>query len=274
MLMKSTPEVPLRVVCLTNPAQRRYHWVSEAMIEGIGRCGDRPYRHSVNSSPLHGMDVAVCYGWKRRASYLGYPKFVYADIGHWNRETHYRLAVGAWSPESYVRAGLPSTRLASLGVNIQPVKRGGNTIIVAGSTMKSCITHGTVFQQWETEVCERLKDCGKRVLYRPKPNDPFNKQIRGVEYDLKPIEESLAKASALVTHHSNAAIEALTYGIPVHCETGAAAAFSVPLSEIATAEMPEGREQFLADVAWLNWSLDEMRSGEAWMHLKDRGLVC
>lgn len=264
----------LRAACLTHPAQRRYRWVAEAMIEGIRRAGDVAYSHSINLAIMRQANVGVCYGWKRRASFLGYPRFVYADLGYWQRETHYRLVVGAWSPERYVRAGLPHTRLDQLGVEIQPVRMGGDTIIIAGSTMKSCIAHGIQYRAWETEMAERLQGCGKRVVYRPKPRDLHKSPIPGAGYDIAPIEESLSRACALITHHSNAAIDALVEGVPVHCVTGAAAAFSVPLSEIANAEMPPGRVQFLADVSWLNWSLDEMRSGAAWIHMKERGLLC
>ena len=54
----------------------------------------------------------------------------------------------------------------------------------------------------------------------------------------------------------------------MHCQTGAATAFSVPLEAMADPPRLDVREQFLADVAWLQWTLDEMRSGECWAHLR------
>lgn len=266
--------MPLRAACLTHPFQRRYRLVADAMSVGIRACGDDPIIHPVHSPMLRNADVGVCWGWKRRASYIDYPTFIYADLGYWQRETHYRMVVGGWSPERYVRAGLPDHRLETLGVNIKRVKKGGDTIIIAGSTMKSCIAHGVEYRAWEIEAAEILKGCGKRVVYRPKPLDKAKKPIPFAEYDDGPLESTLARACGLVTHHSNASIDALVEGIPVHCVTGAAAAFSVPLLEIGSADMPEGREQFLADVSWLNWSLEEMRSGEPWVHMKGRGLLC
>lgn len=244
------------------------------MIAGIGRCGDIAYAHPINDPPLRQADVGVCYGWKRHAQYQGYPRFVYADLGYWHRDTHYRLVAGGWSPERYVRAGLPCSRLDLLGVKVQPWRTGGDTVVIAGSTAKSCVEHGLKYRGWEARVAAQLSDCGKRVVYRPKPTDRNKAPLPGVEYDEAPLAESLARACAVVTHHSNAAVEALVAGIPVHCETGVAAAFSVPLSEIAQPQLMEGREQFLADVAWLNWSLEEMRSGAAWDHMKERGLLC
>lgn len=112
---------------------------------------------------------------------------------------------------------------------------------------------------------------GYKVVYRPKPNDKEKRPINGVGYDQRPISEALASAKAIVTHHSNVAVEALAAGVPVHCVTGAAAAFSVPLDRLG--DRLDGREQFLADVSYLQWSLDEMRSGDYWSHVKERGVI-
>ncbi len=264
----------MKVACLIHPKLRRYKQVATAMMDGIGRCGDVAYAHPVDAPRLKGADVGVCYGWNRHAQYDTYPRFVYADLGYWHRDTHYRLVVGAWSPERYVRANLSRSRLDRLGVQVQPWRTGGDTIVIAGSTGKSCIEHGIGYRAWEARVASQLRDCGKRVVYRPKPTDRNRAPLKGVEYDEGPLAETLSRACALVTHHSNAAVDALVAGVPVHCETGVAAAFSIPLEQVANPPCLEGREQFLSDVAWLNWSVDEMRSGAAWAHMKERGLLC
>lgn len=263
----------IRVACIVHPTLSRYKKVAAAMISGIKRCGDEAFAHPIDA-PMAQADVGVCYGWKRRAAYERYPRFVYADLGYWHRETHYRLVVGGWSPESYVRACLPHDRLPQLGVKVRPWREGGDTIVIAGSTAKACIDHGVPYRQWEIEAAARLQDCGKRIVYRPKPSDPNKAPIPGAEYDDGPLQDTFKRACCVVTHHSNTAIDALVEGVPVHCEVGAAAAFSVPLETAANPERLEGREQFIADVSWLNWSVQEMERGEAWAHMKERGLVC
>lgn len=264
----------LKVAVLIHPKLGRYRVVAEAMTIGIGRCGDLPYIHPIFAAPMRNADVAVCYGWKLHQRYANYPRFVYADLGYWHRETSYRLVVDGWSPHLYVRAGLPASRLKRLGVEVQPWRTGGDTITIAGSTGKSSVEHGLAYRAWEIDVVRQLQGCGKRIAYRPKPTDRDKAPIAGAEYDVGPIDCALRRSCAVVTHHSNAAVEALVAGVPVHCETGVAAAFSVPLAEVANPPLLEGREQFLADTAWLNWSLDEMRSGAAWAHMKERGLLC
>lgn len=248
------------VVCLSGPRKHQKR-IAESMAQGIRAAGD-------NLVTGVKADACVAYGWKGRHRFGPFPAFAYADLGYWQRETYYRFAVNGWSPERYLRQGFPATRFERLGLRIKPWRTGGREIVVAGSTAKACADHGIGYQEWERQVIDRLKDCGRPVVYRPKPTDAAASPISDVPMDRRPVSEMLDSAYAVVTHHSNTGVDALLAGVPVHCETGAAAAFSVPLEQIADAPLLEGREQFLFDVAWLQWTLDEMRTGEAWKHLR------
>ena len=262
----------MRVALFTH-ALWRYKDVANSMAEGIRRCGDTAVIAGI-SGPKPVADVAVMYGWKHRAVFDGYPHFVYADLGYWRRDTHYRMSVDAWGPERYVLAGLPGYRFDSLGMSVSPWRTGGDEIIIAGSTGKACADHGVGYQEWERAAAKKLQGCGKRLVYRPKPNDEHATPIEGCEFDQRPISEALSKAWALVTHHSNCAVDAILAGVPVHCEVGAAAAISVPIDQIASPPLARDRVGFLRDVAWLQWTANEMRSGACWSHLKSRGLFC
>lgn len=263
----------MRVACLTSH-QSRYRQVAAAMAAGIKRCGDE-----ANLVPLEysakGMDCAVMYGWKRRHLLRRYPQFVYADLAYWRRDTHYRLSVGGWSPHKYVRAGLPADRLDALGVQVHPWRTGGDELLLVGASAKSMEQHGFRYMQWENAMARHLLKLGGKVVYRPKPSDPMRTPMNldGVGYDERPINEALDAAACVITHHSNTAIDALAHGVPVYCEIGAGAAFSVARDQIPVPPQAPGREQFLADVAWLQWSVKEMESGAAWAHLKERGLI-
>lgn len=263
----------IKVACLVHPGRWRAKTVAHAMAQGIRACGDEAVTAPIGSF-VPGAKVAFAYGWRWHKKYTIYPHYIYADLGFWDRGESYRLSVDGWSPHNYVKAGLPADRLAGMGQVVMPWNESGRDIIIAGSSRKSAVEHGFKYMEWETKAAQELQGCGYPVLYRPKPKDEEGKPIAGIGYDTRPIEDALQTARAVVTHHSNAAVSALMAGVPVHCVTGAAAAFSVPLADIAKAPRLEGREQFLADVAWLQWSIDEMRSGQAWRHLKERGLVC
>jgi len=261
------------VACLTQESSRKYRQIAEAMAAGITRCGDRAVLVSLSARPVK-ADVAVMYGWRRRQLFSAYPQFVYADLGYWKRDEYFRLSVGAWSPERYVSCGLSRSRFDSFGLEIKPWQRDGSQIVVAGSTRKAMTEHGFAYMGWEKRVIEDLRRFGKPIIYRPKPTDPEACPIPGTIYDRGAISETLKHAYVWVTHHSNSAVDALLAGVPVHCETGAAATMSIPLSDIGAPPLNASRERFIFDVAWLQWTLLEMRSGAAWAHLKERGLLC
>lgn len=254
----------MRVVCLLGGRNRRYRAIAKAMQSGIERCGDE----AVITDTPEPADFAVIYGWRRRDWLFRYPHWMYADLGYWNRDAYYRVSVGGWSPHRYLRFGMGPERLKSLGVRVLPW-HDGDEILVVGASEKSMAQHGYRYMEWEKRMVARLQGMGT-VVYRPKPNDVNRQPISGALLDDRPVGEALAAARLVVTHHSNMAIDALVAGVPVYCETGAGAAFSLPFGSF---DRLSGREAFLADVAWHQWSLNEMADGTCWSFLKEKGIV-
>ena len=79
-----------------------------------------------------------------------------------------------------------------------------------------------------------------------------------------PLERVLPNAWALVTDHSNAGITALLNGVPT--------IFTNPsrkLGEVSDIENPPMDRDFFYGLAYQQWTLDEIRSGEAWNCLGD-----
>src|SRR5690606_16415841 len=72
-----------------------------------------------------------------------------------------------------------------------------------------------------------------------------------------------------VTYSSGAAIDALIAGVPPICMSPASLAYKLcsrGLSDIAAPLMPT-REQFFYDLAYSQWSLDEINNGTVWRHI-------
>jgi hypothetical protein len=86
----------------------------------------------------------------------------------------------------------------------------------------------------------------------------------------KPLSADLVGAWALVTHSSNAAVEALLEGVPVFC-TAPCAAYRMGRPDVAAIEapaLPDDREQWAWNLARAQWTLAEMKSGECWRDLQ------
>jgi hypothetical protein len=211
---------------------------------------------------------------------------VCVDLGYWNRREggrylgYHKVVVNARHPTAYYRKPAhPPDRLKRLGLKIEPWKRPNpnGAILLAGMGAKGAAAEGYYPQQWERAAVDALKAVTDRpIWYRPKPNDPLAAPIPGTSYAGKdrPLEADLAGAWAVVTHHSNVAVDALLAGIPVFCFGGVARDMGLQDFRLIEAPIyPDGRDQWAADVAYTQWTVPEMQSGACWAHLKQEGLV-
>lgn len=87
---------------------------------------------------------------------------------------------------------------------------------------------------------------------------------------MTPLSEVLRDTHILITHNSNAAVEAVLEGVPV-CVSPISAAYpmSTPLEDIERPRMPD-RTEWLHSLAYGQFTLDEMRSGKALALIRER----
>lgn len=254
------------VACYDHHGRNSYRRVARAMCEGIERVGDRA--QFVERFKRTDAAVGVMYGWKFRDVLRRHARFLYVDLGYWRREDYWRVAANDWNPLVAAPRGMPSDRLRALGVEVLP-EHGGDYALVLGATRKSARDFGLRYMAWEERACRALLAAGARVLFRPKPTDRGAPRVAGTVWaGASPLAQLFAGASIVVAHHSNGCVEAVAAGCAVHCAVGAAAERSVPLDAWRAPPRLPGREQFLADVAYTQWTLAEMRSGAAWRHYR------
>lgn len=125
--------------------------------------------------------------------------------------------------------------------------------------------HGELFDYdaagWASETLAALLATSNRpVRVRTKPS----KNGGSV-----PLSEDLKNCHALVTRASNAAVEAVLQGVPVFC-THPCAAYRMGnpnVREIESPRYPDDREQWAANLAANQWTLNEMRDGSCWRDL-------
>ena len=266
---------------------RRSCFVADAMFRGVQSCGDKVKMRDARSYSQPEADVAIWYGYSK-AIMDGYRdsgrKAIYADLGYWRREGftgHHKLAINSRHPTDYFQKRKhPPDRFRSLNVAIKPWQRGGDAIIVAGMSAKGANAEGMRAEEWERSAVAELKKYTKRpIFYRPKPNWHFSTTIEGAQTQRghpqgDDVPHVLRNAYAVVTHHSNVAVDALLEGVPVFSLEGIASILGRrKLSEIESPIRPDGREQWAYDAAYTQWSVPEMASGQAWRHLKEEGLV-
>lgn len=257
--------------------------VAHAMREGLHRHGIEAEVYTRWKGTPSG-DVAIAYGWKHEDVFRVYKaagaQFAYFDMGYFNRrpsrdkggsrEGHHRLAVNGWDTAATMVRGCPSDRWDALEIEVRPDRPndGAGAVLVAGMSAKAAGTHGFKPEQWETETLARVRAAGGgfEIIDRPKPANLDTAE---------PIEAVLNRCALVITHHSNVAVDGLVLGVPCYARKGVGMLVSLsdyisPTGGLMWKPSPPiaERRALLADVAYAQWTPDEMRSGEAWAHLR------
>lgn len=286
----------MRVVVYQQPTNRRSGITCAAMLTGIRRLQGPNAVKVISSaqyvSPQH--DVAVFYGLHGRltsvmAAYSKDPqrRAVYMDLGYFGRREggklfgYHKISVDSRHPTAYFQNRQHSdSRWKRFKVKVRDWRpeAPNSPIILAGMGPKGASFEGYNPGEWEAEAVRIMrKHTARPIIYRPKPNWPNAPQIPGATYtrpDSIKLDDQIRGAHAIVSHHSNANIEAMVLGVPSFTEGGVGSLVSLSdLAHIETPYMPAAREQFLADLAYTQWSVSEMADGQAWRYLRDEGLV-
>lgn len=152
-------------------------------------------------------------------------------------------------------------RWTALGAELKPWRNDGDHILVAAN--RSFGARGAIMPtNWAEDVERRLKKLTKRPIVKrlhPGNNAP------GV-----PLDRHLRNAWAVVIWSSSVGVRALIEGIPVVCEAPwwicKAAAGAALHMEVETPYMGE-RQAALNGLAWAQWTVNEIASGEPFRYL-------
>lgn len=141
-------------------------------------------------------------------------------------------------------------------------KQGRNILLVAPSE-KPCDYYGINKEQWISQTIQTLKEHTDRPIIIREKGDRTERTSSNVIYDA--FDQDIF---AIVTYNSIAAIEAVAYGIPAFALAPTAAA-PVCLNDLSKVETPyypdpEFVYRWLSSLAYGQYHLDELVTGEAW----------
>ena len=252
--------------------------VFEAFSRGLKKHGHTVYEHS-------GMgDVAVIWSvlWAGRMVgnrsiwnlYRNNKKpVIVLEIGAIKRDITWKIGINGINSGSYFAENKNDDRRKLLGMNLAPWKNSGNHILICNQHDRSL--------QWESNpslkdwthfaVNEIRKYSDRPIKIRMHPRCPysFNFSEKNVQRSTeKNILDEFRDAWAVVNYSSNPGIESVLHGIPafVGAKSLAAPVANLDLSKIENPLRPD-REQWLNDLAWTEWTLDEIASGIPQEHL-------
>jgi antitoxin (DNA-binding transcriptional repressor) of toxin-antitoxin stability system len=185
------------------------------------------------------------------------------DHGYWRRLEYHRIqhrklwCDGLGEPDY--------ARLDRLGVEIQPARKSGRQVVIALQSPEFYARWtGLDLRHYTAKMVRQVRAAtGRPVVLRHKPMGRLRRQ--------PPLGEQLRNTWLLVTHSSAAALDALAAGVPVIVteKTFCAARLATTFDRIENPYRPsqDERRELFARIAGHQYTLDEMRSGEAWERL-------
>lgn len=172
-------------------------------------------------------------------------------------------------------ADVPGGRWAALGVELQPwTKRDRGYALIVGQVPWDTSVQDLDHLGWLHAQVDAARAAGLVPIFRPHPvalRKGVDHGVRCTTVGREPLEVDLKDARVVVTQNSNVGVDAAIAGVPVVAtdETSMAWAVSARSIEEAVAEdyQPPGRERWAAELAYAQWTRDEMRAGLPWRHL-------
>lgn len=248
-------------------------------------------------------DMAIIFGCKgsskkigeaymrqsKQIMYMDKPHFRPIGLGQKGMKNLWRLSVDGFYPHHYFRCGRPPDRFEKWGIKLHPWRnnnKDGKHVLVAGSSQKFHDFHGVrgTVQEYYEGLLRRIKDgWSGETVYRPKPSFAIRhhdevkpmvgKMTSRMSNPRDRIWKELENCWALVTWGSNAALDALISGVPI-MTVGDSIAKTMSKCNDANEltwriddpwhPSDEDRRQFFCDIAYCQFTPDEMKDGLAW----------
>lgn len=196
------------------------------------------------------------------------------ERGFIHRKHYYMLGWGGLNGRADFRnSNSPPDRWLDLDVNLQPWRPHGNHVLVCGQVPWDASVQHTNHAAWCQQTVQTLLETSQRpVRFRPHPLQKDAVDMNGLPVEISQastLQEDLEDAWAVITFNSNAGVEATLGGVPAFAADRGAMGYSIlnkDLSQIEDPCMPD-RQQWLYDLAYTQWTLDEIAQGKAIQHL-------
>ena len=150
-----------------------------------------------------------------------------------------------------------------LNTTIQEIRKYSDRPILIRPSLKTNVL------SWSDAI--RLPGVTLSTTYKDNPSPDGTKFTRNIEGGPGLLTE-LADAWAVVGYNTSTLFESITDGIPtVSLDPDALTGpCSMPLELLENPPMDIDRTQWLYDMAYISWTMDELQQGVAWEHLKGK----
>lgn len=170
-----------------------------------------------------------------------------------------------------------------LGIKLKPWKVSGAAILICCQRDGGWSMDGEPLMPWLVQTIKEIKKhTDRKILVRFHPGDKnilahkralARYRIQNVFIShAKNILEDFASAHAVVNYNSSPTVAAAIEGVPVFVlDPTRSQAAPVANTDLKNIERPQqfDREAWIQQMAQMHWSLDELKDGTAWKHLRN-----
>lgn len=158
------------------------------------------------------------------------------------------------------------SRFSQNFAELKPWKNDGDYILILGQVPGDASLRGKKMMPWYERVAKRCAEIyGKPVHFRPHPlakRRGGRDKIRNAAKSTGSLNDALAGAALAVTYNSNSAVDAVINGVPAIAMDHGSMAWDVAGHALDELVRP-CREDWAASLAWKQWTIDEIASGDA-----------
>lgn len=242
-------------------------------------------------------DIVVMWSWLlgmygRDAIYNHYKntktKFLILEVGALKRNVSWKIAIGGINRDAdFGNNIVDKNRLALFGLQTNEWKTKGEHIIVCGQNEKSLAWNQGDTNRWLESIINWIRSYTDRpIWFRPHPR--FKAQISKLktenlhisvpkkigDIDEVDFSKALNNAHAVVNYNSNPAIESVLSGVPVFVDKSSLC-WSVgnEIGSDINRPVKPNREQWLQQISYTEWFVDEIEKGIPWQRLKQNLIV-
>lgn len=167
-------------------------------------------------------------------------------------------------------------RLHHVKKYMKPIREEkGDYIVIMGQVSGDSSVKYIGFNNWLDKIYKEIRHEGRgRLYYRPHPLEKEPYIPEGLEVIKGSLKQVICNAHCVATLNSNSGVDAILAGVPVFADDEGSMVRDLRMGifdSISTPYIPEERRnQWLKDMSYTQWTIEEMELGETWDHLKKR----
>lgn len=248
-------------------------WIKQGLERHGIECAYAAFDHVVGDADMH-----VCWGWrqnkvKSHCRSNGIPLLV-MERGHIQPRMEFTSCGinGLGNRARYPKAQDGGERWERrFSHHLRPWRDNGAYALICGQVAGDASIHGIDFRAWAQRACNVLRQAGYAVWYRPHPLSSRHKDVfcpEGAHFSTRSIEDDLNIARCVIVYNSTAGVEAALAGVPVIAMDEGAMAWPVSSHILDAPLIRPDRTAWCHDLAWTQWSPEDLIDGTAWEALK------